>query len=162
MAIMEEIARRIGYLEKWVREHAAFEPTNSTCLVYQTGGVFPIPDAANTTITFDTDEYDPDDLHSTTSNTDRITIVVPGVYVLTANGNFTKAAGTWRIIYITVNAAIVSSQSVTGSGNVFNERLSCSTQKLLAAGDIVRMDAYQNSGGQLNINDPRLGVTRIS
>ena len=161
MAIMEEIARRIGYLEKWVREHAAFEPTNSTCIVYQKGGTFPIPNAAATTITFDGDQYDPDDLHSTVANTDRITILVPGVYVLSANGTFEVAAGTWRVVYITVNAAVVISQSGDASG-VFGERLSATGQQRLAAGDIIRMQAFQNSGGQINISVPILAATRIA
>jgi hypothetical protein len=155
------MAKHIAALEAWKRQHEAFEPTNSTCQVYQTGGTFPIPDSAVTIITFDTDEYDPDDLHSTVANTDRITVLVPGVYVLSANGYFDDAAGDWRIIYITVNAAIVSSQSITSKVGFF-ARLSTTRQIRLAAADVVRMQAYQNSGGQININDPTLEVTRIA
>jgi hypothetical protein len=161
MSIQSVIIKRLAIVERWISQHTAKEPTNSTCQVYQTGGTFPLASAVTTTITFDTDEYDPDDLHSVLANTDRITILVPGVYVLSANGRFDKGAGTWRVVYITVNAADVISQSITNTV-AFDARLSATGQKRLAAGDIVRMQAYQNSGGQININDPILAATRIA
>jgi len=161
MAIIDEIARRIGALEKWTREHAAFEPTNSTCQVYIKGAQA-IATGVGQDVLFDGEEYDPDELHSLVGNTDRITIIVPGVYTLSAWGVWAvNDTGTERL-RITVNNVAVAGQSVNTSVQTIELDISVSREHLMAAGDIVRLQAYQTSGGDLDLNTATLGVTRES
>jgi len=161
MAIIDELARRIGRLEKWAREHMAFEPTNSTCQVYIKGAQA-IATGAPQDVLFDVEVYDPDDLHSLVANTDRITIIVPGVYVITAYASWEQHDTGTRRIRITVNAATVSGQEGDTGGATITHDQSASHQRLLAASDIVRLEAYQTSGGDLNLDACSLEVTRIS
>jgi len=113
-------------------------------------------------VLFDGEEYDPDELHSLVGNTDRITIIVPGVYTLSAWGVWdVNDTGTERL-RITVNNVAVAGQSVNTSVQTIALDISVSREHLMAAGDIVRLEAYQTSGGDLNLDTATLGVTRIS
>ena len=109
-----------------------------------------IPTAAVTPITFDADVYDTDDMHSTSLNTNRLTINTPGIYLITGHisfaGNATgsrdvaiRYAGTTYLAYVNVPAS--------SNGNIF----SISTAYAFVATDWIELVVYQNSGGNLNV-----------
>ena len=161
MSILTELAQRIGWLERWVTEHRAYEPTASTCQVYISTPQA-IPTGTPTVVTFDSEAYDPDDLHSTVSNTGRITVKVAGVYTVSAWVVWDVHDTGTRRCRITVNGTDVAGQTVNMDGATIDVDACCSREVLLAVGDIVRLAAYQTSGGDLNLTTATFGVTRES
>src|SRR4051794_16526480 len=60
-----------------------------SCAVYNDAAQS-IPDGALTALTFNTEHFDTDSIHSTSSNTSRLTCQTAGIYVITASAAITK------------------------------------------------------------------------
>lgn len=101
---------------------------------------------------FDTDLTDTDLMHSTSSNTDRITVVKAGLYMVIPKAHYIANATNQRACKLTLNGVDVAG-SVTVANNCGTQGTSIlgPTQLLqLAVNDILRMLVWQNSGGALN------------
>ncbi len=120
------------------------------CRVYNNANLS-IPNNTVTVLTFNSERYDTDTMHSTSSNTDRLTATRAGLYSIVGNVEFASAAGTLRTLFIYLNGAtlLASTLAVPVSGNV--TRLTITTQYELGAGDYVTFAVYQDSGGALNV-----------
>lgn len=115
------------------------------CHIYATGGV--ISTGSEQGVFFDSESFDVGGLHSTSSNTDRITIVESGFYLLVANITIEGNATGYRYIRIESNLAQTYQPGTSAPYNV----LTAVVTKYLNAGDYVTVSIYQNSGGNLNI-----------
>jgi hypothetical protein len=122
--------------------------------------------ANNTTvnITFDTEQYDTDGFHSTTTNTQRITIPTgkAGKYLII--GQLAYASNSTGLRYATLNK-----NGSTNFGRAMNAAINGDVTWLvvssvinLAEGDYVQMNADQNSGGSLNALGTGIDVTTLS
>lgn len=112
-----------------------------------------IPNAAETTITFDTEDYDTDTMHSTSVNTDLITFNTAGIYVLHFNCEFPTNGNGYRYVIIREtggNNGIAFSSNDTASV-VSGVGFSISCTRKFAAGSSVRVRVFQNSTAALNI-----------
>jgi hypothetical protein len=120
--------------------------TNSAAISLTTG--------INTTLTFDTEVFDDGGMHSTSTNTARITVPTggSGLYIIGGNVEFASNSTGVRSAFIVLNGstslAIVSSPAASASVT----RLSVSTIYALNDGDYVELKAQQSSGGALNLN----------
>jgi len=161
IGLTSQITQRLAAVERWIRTHASWETSNSTCQVYVKGPQT-LPTGASTVVTFAGEEYDPDDLHSTTVNTDRITVIVAGVYAMSGNGVWEANDTGTRRLDITVGGTSVAGQSVFMAAETLAASISVARQKELAVGDIVRLEGYQTSGGDLDLYPCTLEVTRVS
>ena len=87
------------------------------CHVYNSGGISVT--AGNTVaLTWDTEEFDQGTLHSTSSNTDRITIITDGTYLFIANIIVSKDATAGRLeIRMNKNGVVVGRAQHDGIGN---------------------------------------------
>ena len=100
-----------------------------------------------------TDEWDTDSLHSTTSNTSRITIPagLGGKYHLIGNVFFGTGATGARSIEIRKNGSVdlstIQTDSAVGNWTGTNAVLS-----KLAAGDYVELICFQFTGAAVNVN----------
>lgn len=103
-------------------------------------------------LTFDTEFHDTDSMHSTVSNTGRITFTTGGLYLVSGICGFTANSTGYRTILFRANgdgvnrgvnqvAAITSADSTICYG---------AFTRVFAAGDYVEMYAIQNSGSTLN------------
>jgi hypothetical protein len=105
-----------------------------------------------TAVTFDTEQYDPNGMHSTVSNTSRLTCQVAGKYHI-YGGTFWDANTTGiREWFIRLNGSTILSYLSTnpvGSGGGTSQIIS--TTYALAVSDYVELLAKQTSGGNLNI-----------
>lgn len=127
-----------------------------------------IPNATETALTFDTETFDNDGIHSTSANTDRLTIATPGLYLITASVSFLANATGYRQVAIKLNGStklVVQEAKSNGAGN--EDDLSVSTVYALVATDYVTASVYQNSGGSLTLNhasaySPVFAVVRLS
>jgi hypothetical protein len=111
-----------------------------------------IADVADTLITYNTERWDNGGLHSTVSNTGRLTAVKAGKYQITANVTWTANATGVREVWIDHSTAgTIADAFLTGS-NVLDQSMCVTTIYHLAAGEYVTASAFQSSGGNLNLN----------
>jgi len=110
---------------------------------------------AGTNATFDTELFDTDAFHSTSSNTDRITIPTGknGYYLLTGRANFAASATGIRIGMIRKNAGATqlarhTRKTVTAAADAV---LTVNTVVNLVATDYVVFECYQDGTGSLNL-----------
>jgi len=125
-------------------------------LVYGSGGTQNVNDATQTNMLFDLEDYDTDAIHSTVSNTERLT--VPAAV--------TKIRLTAQIVYSTDAtgvrmASFLKNASGVYAGAVQDARAAASGLDtivqvdspilVVTAGDYFTLSAYQTSGGALNV-----------
>lgn len=114
-----------------------------------------LTNALTTAVTFDTEVFDEGGLHSTSSNTSRVTIPTggSGLYLIGASVEFAANATGVRDMFIVLNGAssIGVMRSTTPSGTS-TTRLATSTVYALNDGDYVELRVNQTSGGALNLN----------
>lgn len=129
------------------------------CKVFQTGGQLAgqsIPHDTDTPILFDSETADPNGMHSTSSNTDRL--IVPDGYagwwsiktVLQFNSNSTGR----RVAKIFVNAVQQASKFMPAISSTYGDTtVDCFADLILDDGDLIQIIGAQDSGGgSLRVN----------
>ena len=119
------------------------------CKVYNSANQS-ITTATATVLTFDTEDYDNDTMHSTVSNTSRITLTTGGRYLLMGKVQFASNATGTRRVRIVLNGITVLAEVQVPASNVGVVTLPILTVDTFAAADYVELEVYQDSGGALN------------
>jgi hypothetical protein len=133
---------------------AAASPTYLGVSVYKSGDQT-ISNATATAITFDSELFDTDSLHSTSTNTSRLTVPTGkgGKYLVCGTVAFAANTTGNRGIYIYKNGSIINYatiiQTVTVASNGTFAPFSIVTQ--LSAADYIEIFVYQSSGGNLAV-----------
>jgi hypothetical protein len=112
--------------------------------------------AALTAITWDTESFDTDSLHSTVSNTSRLTASVTGKWLVVACAEFAASGTGSRLLFIQKNGANGYNHQLVPADGTNTTRVTVTDIVDLAAGDYVEAIAYQNSGGALNVIGPSI------
>lgn len=111
-----------------------------------------INNTTETVLTFNTEDFDTDSMHSTVTNTSRITFVTAGVYIVGAAIDFDFNATGERYVCIkinnTTNINCESKQAVTSGSST--TRMNLVNAYNFAANDYIEVIVYQASGGALN------------
>jgi hypothetical protein len=116
-------------------------------------GAQSINNSTTTAITWDTETYDTDTLHSTVSNTSRLTASVTGKWLVTTSVGFAASATGSRIVTIRKNGTTDYAQAASpNAGGSDGVQVTVSDIVDLAASDYVEINVTQNSGGALNVN----------
>lgn len=110
-----------------------------------------IPNATFTPLTFNTERYDTDNIHSTASNTSRLTCKTAGKYLITGNAYFAINATGRRLYRLLLNGATPIAQVSAGLNNANRIYLVATTIWDMSVNDYVEFLAWQNSGGNLNV-----------
>jgi hypothetical protein len=134
---------------KWAAPAA---PTAVGCILYNTTN-YTLANNTETVLTFDSELLDTDGFHSTVTNTGRITIPTGkgGKYFVFAWGQFGNNVTGYRQIQIVVNGQTGTPNRVANTFVAsFNAGLTTTGCAILAANDYIEVEAYQNSGGNLN------------
>ncbi|WP_371380926.1 hypothetical protein [Sporomusa aerivorans] len=126
-----------------------------------------IPNTVATKVVFDSVEFDSDNMYNTTNPT-RITIPSDGVYQIVAQIIYNSQGTGYRAASIMLNGSInLSGQSSVANGtNTWGGNVGSINK--LQTGDYVELQAFQISGGALNvINDsaqgrPFLAIFKVS
>ena len=127
-----------------------------------------IPDNTNTALTFNSERYDNDSIHSTSSNTSRLTATTAGVYQITGHVGFQAGTTGRRQINLRVNGSTyIAIQDLPGTVPSSEVYLSVSADYKLDAGDYVELVAYQNDGSARNVlasgnYSPEFAMHRVS
>lgn len=111
-----------------------------------------IPDTTPTAITFDTERYDTEALHSTSSNTSRLTLTRTGKWSFGANIEFAPNATGVRGVYIKLNGTtyIGIGQHVNAGGGVSHVDV-VTGEYDFTAGDYIEVFVVQTSTAALNV-----------
>ena len=120
-----------------------------------------------TALTFDTERYDTDTIHSTSSNTSRLTATTAGKYIISGNVSIATNSSGSRALIIYLNGSTKIAQTHLQNNGAGNSDINISTIYSLAATDYVELFAYQSSGGSLNVNatgnfSPEFMMSRIA
>ena len=110
-----------------------------------------IPTGAATPITFDSERFDTDGIHSVLLNTSRLTAQTAGKYCIFGNIFYQGNATGFRQTNIELNGTsvpIAFVDHINLNATAVFQIVSCNYQ--LAIGDYVELVAFQNSGGNLN------------
>lgn len=105
-----------------------------------------------TSITFNSENYDNGNLHSTSVNTGRLTAPVAGLYEIGGSVQWQTNATNQRQLRITSSVGgtlVVENMMALTDGN--QPLMVINTQFRLIANEFVTLDVYQNSGSTLNI-----------
>ena len=151
-----------AYLNSNVRDAVNFFLNAPSARVYNSFALS-IPHAVSTLLSFDSERYDNDTIH-TGASPGRLTCQTAGVYAIYANIAWAANVTGIRGLSIQVNGNVIATQDLpAGSG----QAMSVATQWKMAVGDYVEIAAYQASGGNLNVNQdgtrsPEAGMTWIS
>jgi hypothetical protein len=145
---------------------AVFSPVPNA-RVYNNANVA-LANNAEASVTFNTESFDEGDLHSTSSNTNRLTVAVAGLYALGASIRFAANATGYRYAYFRLNGATPIGVAIAQTNSAAVDTVCAPTAIYrLDAGDWVEVRAYQNSGGALNlitsgVESPAFWIHRLS
>lgn len=111
---------------------------------------------ANTTwvaLTFNSERFDTDGIHSTATNTGRLTCRTKGIYAISGTFDFAANGTGQRRTHIRLNGSTYIAGDTCEGNASLSAILNPSTQYSLGVGDYVELMAYQNSGGALNVSN---------
>lgn len=108
--------------------------------------------ATDTKIAFDTELSDDGGFHSNVTNNTRLTVPLAGWYDFGGEVEFAAHATGYRQVKVQLNnGGFISSRIIVpGAATAFQMGLTGS--RVFAAGDYIELVCYQNSGGNLNVN----------
>lgn len=136
------------------------------CMIYRSANLT-VSNTTETFVTWDTESFDTDGFHSTSTNTSRITIPSgkAGKYLITAWGGFAGNATGYRQMSIIRNnyaGTPLRFGNMAIPGSTVGGAMSLSGIADLSVGDYLEMSIYQSSGGNLTFyggaNDAQFGV----
>jgi hypothetical protein len=111
-----------------------------------------INNATETVVTYNNERWDTDDIHSTVSNTGRLTAQTAGKYIISAVLAFAGGGGTLRYVLLKLNGSTNIAWMTAHNPNAgLNVALEVTTEYDMNIGDYVETVAYQNSGGALDV-----------
>lgn len=160
---LEDLVREVWILQD-ADMQAAITPPSAR--VYHNAAQS-IPNATLAALSFNSERFDTDSIHSTSSNTSRLTCNTAGLYLITGAVAFDANAAGIRSLRVRLNGATyLANQQVNASGGGLDSMLTVSTLYQMAAGDYVEMVVYQNSGGSLNCQSasnysPEFGMVKV-
>lgn len=133
----------------WKQLGLKYDPP--ACRVYGVAQGFTSGAGAN--LVFASERYDTDNMHSTVTNTDRLTCNTAGVYRITACAAWAaNGAGERALNLIGNNTVLIAAVNQAPVGGGPRTAQVITTEYKLAVGDFVTVQAYQSSGGILNVD----------
>lgn len=124
-----------------------------SCRVFNSVAISHATTATWQALTFDSERRDTDTMHSTVSNTGRITFTTAGLYLVGACVEFTPHTAGVRVLRIvhSVGATPIGGGRVPASPGAHSAQVDATTLFAFGAGAYVTLEAYQDSGGALDM-----------
>ena len=97
------------------------------------------------------EDTDTDTMHSTVTNTSRLTIVTAGRYRVTGSVGFAANATGYRAVYLRKTGTTMAETRLSSSQASVRHTQQCIDEILCVAGDYLEVWAEQGSGGNLNL-----------
>lgn len=136
----------------WVNIAGSSTPTAAAVQCYK-GGNQSISNSTTTVVTFDSEFIDTNGFHSTSTNTDRLTVPTgyAGKYLVIATANFAGNSTGIRQLLLYKNTTVVAENVIATNSSGGSTNANAQIIVDLAVGDYVTFSVWQNSGGALNI-----------
>ena len=131
------------------------------CRVYN-GSSITLTNVTFTDLTFDSEDFDNGGLHSTTSDTDRITISEAGVYAIFGQVEFDVNSSGVRQIYIELNDTTQLVRGYVPTFSAIATLMNVSAIVDLAVDDYIRLVAYQDRGANLGVHSDNVATPIFS
>jgi hypothetical protein len=145
-----------------LRDNMAFVGSPPTVAVYNSASVL-VSNSAFLVMLANTELWDTDSMHSTVSNTARLTATTAGRYQLNVTMRFGVNATGARVVAYRVNGgADVQLAATSNAGGSIDTVLSGSDMVVLAAADYIETSSWQTSGGNLDVILQRASLTLVS
>jgi len=106
-----------------------------------------VPTSTWTALTFNSERWDSDGIHSTSSNTSRLTCQTAGKYLVSADIQWAVGATATRIMRVYLNGATPVSTVNVGPVSQGYPALNTATVLDLDIGDYIEVKVWQNTGG---------------
>lgn len=146
-----------------VRDNEEFLIDPPACSVFASAGQV-VNDATVTTLTANSETFDNDSMHSTSSNTSRITAQTAGRYDVDCRVNFqadiTDGRRVIRFLKNGVDVVTAASQRNVIDGNSIT--ISGSMKAVLAAGEYIEVQVFHNAGNNLSVTLEEFAATFIT
>lgn len=133
-----------------VRDNGEFLIDPPACSVFHSVSVS-IATATPTFLAANSELYDNNGMHSTVTNNSRITAVTAGRYLVIGSMEYASSATGYRSIAIRANGTDIYEGTTVPAVSGAVTRISMARTVVLAANDYVEAQAYQASGGNLNV-----------
>lgn len=108
--------------------------------------------ATLTALPFNAERQDDEELHSTSSNTSRITFARAGRYLIGAHAWYAPNATGIRALFLRLNGSTRIAEEQRPASGTAGPRINVVTMYEVSATNYVEAIGYQNSGGNLNID----------
>lgn len=137
----------------WNTPSAGASTSFAGARVYNTANISVSSGGSGTTLTFDTERYDTDAFHSTSSNTSRLTVPSGkgGKYHMEGHAQFASGTTGERELRVLLNGATIIAVNTEQGLIAENVTVHVSTDYELAVGDYVELVAFQDGIGSLNV-----------
>lgn len=133
-----------------IRDNELFLYGPPTCRVYNNANLT-IPNATETAVTLNAERRDPYAMHSTVTNTSRVTVPIDGFYEFGGHLSYDGASSTgYRSLLLKVNGSTVAQDERNAVTGGVATTVSLATAYELTAGQYIQMFAKQSSGGDLD------------
>lgn len=128
--------------------------------------VIAVANNTDVVLTFNSERYDTDTIHSTITNTSRLTCKTAGIYDIWAAVEFAGNATGIRYLSIRLNGTTYIARIGAPATSTIIHALNVSCHYSLTANDYLEALVYQNSGAALNVNSagnysPEFGMTYL-
>lgn len=129
----------------------AFLANPPKCRVYNSAAIS-VTNSVETALTFNSERFDTDTLHSTSVDTGRITFTTAGTYLVGGSIRWEDSASTVaQRLAIRLGGATKLAETLNNHANNGGSPLSIATLYAFSAGDYIELVAYQNTTGALNV-----------
>lgn len=163
-----DVVREISSHRLWYYDGTNWRPqSGATARVYNSAAIS-LTHNTSTELTFDSETYDLDGFHSTVSNTGRLTVPTgfDGTYHVSATAEFAANTTGGRQLAIKANGSLFIAVQQFEASSVFGTIANVSTTVNLSAGEYVTVEAFQTSGGSLNVSrsasySPEFSITKL-
>jgi hypothetical protein len=134
-----------------------------TCRAYNDAAIS-IPNNIVTAVTFNSERWDTDAIHSTDTNTSRLTCKTAGLYQISGHIQFASNSTGIRSILIRLNGTTYIASQAGHQSSAAVAEFSVNTCYNLDVDDYVELVVYHNRGSALNVNSvanytPEFGMT---
>lgn len=150
---LEQQRQTLDILARLERLEKIDLPRDVSARVYNDAAISITTSGTPQALTFNTERYDTDAIHSTVSNTSRLTLPYAGKWLIIGQVEWVANATGRRQVSIVLNntTSIASIIEQTPSATIVSRQI-ITTIYSFAANDYVELSVLQTSGGALSVN----------
>jgi len=155
-SLQEQLVSEINQLKKRItkleRQEKGFAGIGAR--VYNSANIA-IPNNTTTTLTYDSERFDTDNIHSTSTNTGRLTCNTAGKYLIVSQVRWATVSGGRRQVLIRLDGSTIiaiNETSPVADGTAIPMQ-TCATIYSLSVNSYVETRAFQTSGSDLNVTN---------